>query len=231
MTHRTFRSIVLTIVLTLLASVPAFSQSQSIAPSGACKVTSTAVLINGPAGLVACVPDSPGSADGTYSAVSVGTTTGITTAGYTVNFSNATLDAAATTTADVTLITLPAGATVVGVKAVLVTLFAAPSLSALTVSIGDAVSTTAYSSTLDGFVTPSATTLIVGTAPYKTTTTASNAILARFTSTGANLSALTAGRVDITLSYILNPTYTVITAGLLPQEGTLWAGKPEPFLA
>jgi hypothetical protein len=210
------KNFVLVIALAaLVALMPAsLTAQQTVNPSGACRMDSQVRFIHAPGGIYMCLPSSAGAATGTWTLIDMGTvgsTMGMVTVGYTINYNNATL-AGSTTTAAVSLPALPAGAVIVGCRIEVMTKPAATSLSALTVSIGDSTAATAYSAAYDTFVAVSNTSLAMGTPAYKITGKTAVTPLATFTPTGANLSALSAGQWKITISYVSYPaSFTVVT--------------------
>lgn len=192
------------LLLSGLMFTPATVQAQQTKdPSGTCTTESKVVIIAGQTGFFACVPATAGAATGTWSLIAVNTPVG-TTVGYTINFSNATI-AAATTTAAVSLPALPAGATIVGVKIAVLVKPAATSLSGLTVSVGDSTSATLYASAYETFVTVSNTTVSTTGTAFKISGKTAVTPLVTFTPTGANLSALTAGQWQVSVTYVIPP--------------------------
>lgn len=195
-------------VLTAVIAAPAFAQ-QTVDPTvgAACSMNSTVRILWAQTGYFMCQPSANGSSTGTIQKVNPG----LNTIGLTINYTNATLVATAATSGAVTLITLPAGAIVVNAIVTNKVAFAgAGPLTALTVSIGDSISATAFSGTRDIFAAASATTITVGGSSVQKTT-AADAILATFAATGGNLSALTAGSFTVQLTYILPPpTFVVV---------------------
>jgi hypothetical protein len=104
---------------------------------------------------------------------------------------------AAALTQSISLFTLPDRAKVTGVTIKHSTAFSGPSITAVNVSLGQASgSATAYTATHDIFQTVSNTAMLDDGGHYSASF-ASHGINANFTSVGANLSAMTAGSVDI----------------------------------
>lgn len=202
---------------------------QTVDPSGTCINDSRVTIISGQLGFYGCVPATAGAATGTWQLIGVNTPVG-TTVGYSITYLNTTIHAA-TTSAVVSLPALPAGATIVGVKIALITKPLGTSLSALTVSVGDSTSATAYASAYDTFITVSNTTVSSAGAAYKITGKTAVTPLVTFTSTGCNMSALTAGSWQVYITYVLTPpSLTTVTARLNQPSGDilLAARQPKP---
>lgn len=115
----------------------------------------------------------------------------------------------AATTQDITVVTLPARSKVQGITIEPTTQWAGASVSALTVSLGVSGSTTAYTSAYS-LITAS-TGVVPGDTAFQddgghySPTLASHAVLARFTSTGANVNAMTAGAVAFSICSVVLP--------------------------
>lgn len=108
----------------------------------------------------------------------------------------------ADTSEDETLFTLPAGGRVTGVAIKHSTAFTGGGLSAMTVSVGVSGTVTAYSiSAFDIFQAVANTTMLLAD-NFNSTTNASQTVIAQFNSTGANVSAATAGSVDLEVCYV-----------------------------
>lgn len=91
---------------------------------------------------------------------------------------------------------IPQAGVVQGVKVHPTVAFAGTLVSAMTVSVGVTGTTTALTSAYDIFQAVS-NTVVQETALFKSTTIAPITVTVTFTATGANLTALTAGSVDI----------------------------------
>lgn len=121
-------------------------------------------------------------------------TGGVGCSKYTVPYTSA--QTAALTNA-VTLFTLPARAKVTGITIKHSTAFGGGAISAVTVSIGHSGgSATAYTTAQD-ILQAVSNTAMLDTDRFSSATFAAHSVTANFTSVGANLSALTAGSVDI----------------------------------
>jgi len=109
----------------------------------------------------------------------------------------------------VNLFTLNQGGIILGVRIKHTTAFAGTAWSATTVSVGWASDYTAFASAFDIFQAVADTTL-QNTSEFKCVTNAAagTAVVARFTSVGGNLSAGTAGAVNIDVLY-LQPSVAV----------------------
>lgn len=114
---------------------------------------------------------------------------------------------AASTSQTITLLGIPSKHVIVGVRTLLVTRFVAFGLSACSVTIGgtsliDSGITTSnfYSPAFTLSTNPSSTTFMYWS-PFAMYTTDAQDIKATFTSTGAQLSTLTAGEVEFTILY------------------------------
>lgn len=105
------------------------------------------------------------------------------------------------TSQNVTLFTLPQGGKILGVHVKESTIFAAPAASALTVSVGTASSTTAYTSAFS-LMQVVADTTFQETTEFKSATHSATAVVAVFTATGGNLNTFTTGQVDIYIAYL-----------------------------
>lgn len=102
----------------------------------------------------------------------------------------------------INLYTLAAGSIVHSVKVKHSAAFTGGAISACTLGVGITGSATKYISAFDVFQAPGATVLTIGpSTPTAENHTSSVAITALLTSTSANLSALTAGTVDIWILY------------------------------
>ena len=104
---------------------------------------------------------------------------------------------------------LPQGFSVRKAAVYATTLFAGPSLSSMQVSIGDAGSSTRQitNTSTDLFTTGTANTKnpVLGSTPYAfaaSDVAANSLVQAAFTSVGCNLSALTAGQVEVYLELV-----------------------------
>lgn len=115
---------------------------------------------------------------------------------YTVPYTTTT---AAALTQSVTLVAVPAKTVVSGIIIKAATQFgcSACGMTALTVSVGDGTTAAAFSGTHELFSTAVSDTNIKAESGVGYTTAAGYNIVATFTATGANLSALTAGSVKI----------------------------------
>lgn len=96
---------------------------------------------------------------------------------------------------------LPAGAIVTQTLVKDTVQFAAPSLSALTVQIADATTHVYGSGTLNIFTAPSAEKFISDIVGFRTRLGSTTQMSLNFTSTGANLNALTAGELQVVINY------------------------------
>lgn len=103
----------------------------------------------------------------------------------------------AATTNSITLLALPAGAVIHGVKIKHSTAFAGTSITAVTVSVGVTGVLNKYASAFDVFQAVGDTIFQLSNVLGSESNGTSVNLLATATSTGANLSALTAGSVDI----------------------------------
>lgn len=127
---------------------------------------------------------------------------------YTVAYSNAAF-IAASTTAPVTLFTLPARGKILGVNIKHSVAYAGTGISSTTVSVGDGTSTyNQYAAAYDIFQAVAATAF-QDTSQFKSTTMASSSVVAYFTAnvnfgTGA-ATVLTAGSVDIAVCWVTLP--------------------------
>lgn len=209
---KTFLALAAIAFVSLITPPPARAQLQSVDPTvgGACNVVTQQLVLLAQTGYFMCYPSSLGSNVGTYQRVNPGQNS-IT---YLINYNNTTLAGLAATTGSVTLVTLPAGAQMESVAITTKTAFVGGGpLTALTVSVGDSSSNTAFSGTRDVFAAVTATSITVGASAVMTTT-AADLVFARFTATGGNLNALTAGSVQITLNYWLPPLGAITIASL-----------------
>lgn len=109
----------------------------------------------------------------------------------------ATAFTAAATTKSLTLFTLPAGGIIHACKIKPSVAFVGPSVTACTIQVGIAGTTNKYGSALDCVPAVSATNFGIDYTNGSESHTATTAILVKATATGANLSVLTAGAVDI----------------------------------
>lgn len=200
------KNIAISITLFIGLALSAFAQ-QSVDPTvgAACTTNAFTISIFGQAGYYLCLPTAYGSALGTWQKVNPG----INTQSWTINFNNAALIGTAALTKDITLMTAPAGTTVLNATLVSTVTWAGP--AGLTASVGDAASTTSYTSAQNLFTTASATTFVMSSGP-KMTTTAANAINVRFTATTNNLTTLTAGSLTVTLTYVLPAPSPILLA-------------------
>lgn len=103
----------------------------------------------------------------------------------------------AATTINVNLFTLPIGGIIHGVKIKHSTAFAGTSITAVTLSVGIAGTVAKYASAFDVFQAVSGTAFQLSNTFGAESMTATTQMTATMTSTGANLSSLTAGTVDI----------------------------------
>lgn len=118
--------------------------------------------------------------------------------------SHADLSAAAATE-DITLFELPARGVVTGVTIKHSESFSGGSLAGMDVSIGDTSGASAYSgASFDVFQAVSDTTFLDASV-FKSTTFAARDVFARFTATGDNIDAATAGKVDVTACFAVRP--------------------------
>jgi hypothetical protein len=101
----------------------------------------------------------------------------------------------------ITLFTLGAGSKILGVEVKHSVAFSGGTINAMTVSVGNASSATAYTSAYDIYQAVLNTNL-QETALFKAGTAAAVDVLATFTSTAGNLVAATAGSVDIKVLYL-----------------------------
>lgn len=131
--------------------------------------------------------------DGTWATPS-GTGTNVPTCTkYTVPYTSV---QTAATTNSVTLFTLPAQGKITGLTIKHSTAFAGTSITAVTASVGKSGSTSAYAAAFN-ILQAVSSTAFQDDGGHFSADFASHAVTATFTSTGANLSALTAGSVDI----------------------------------
>lgn len=105
--------------------------------------------------------------------------------------------ATASTSNSIALFQLPASGVISGVRIKQSASFTGGSISAYTLSVGDAGAASAYSSAYDVFQAPGATVYKLAQPFGGESATAFTTINVTATSTGANLSAATAGSVDI----------------------------------
>ncbi len=103
----------------------------------------------------------------------------------------------ASTTNAIALFTLPAGGVIHATKIKHSTTFAGASISALTISVGIAGTNDKYASAFDCLQAVSGTAFETSDGLYSESHTATAAITVTAVSTGANLSALSAGVVDV----------------------------------
>lgn len=120
---------------------------------------------------------------------------------YTVNETDLT---AAATTEDETLFNLPARGKIVGAGVKHSTAFAGTGITAVTVSVGDSSGTTFYTAAFDIFQAVADTTF-QDTSLFKSSTYVARDVLARFTCTGGNCNAMTAGEVDFRICWVILP--------------------------
>jgi hypothetical protein len=113
---------------------------------------------------------------------------------YTVTYADL---ATAATTNNITVATLPAGGVVEAVKIKHSAAFTGGAISAYTVSVGITGTLNKYAAAYDVFQAPSATAMQLSTTQGTESHTATTALKIAATSTGANLSAATAGSVDV----------------------------------
>ena len=116
----------------------------------------------------------------------------------------------ASTTANRTLLTLPAGGKILGVTIKHSTAFAGTAVSAVTISVGDTNSTfDQYASAFDIFQATGATTY-QDSSEFKSTTSVSSTVSAHFianTNFGSGAATvLTQGSVDISVCWVGTPT-------------------------
>ena len=107
-------------------------------------------------------------------------------------------------TNDVALFTLPARGKITGLTIKHSTAFAGTSITAVTVSVGLSGNTTAYANAFN-ILQATGDTVMQDDGGHFSASFASHAVTARFTSVGANLSALTAGSVDIWTCTVVLP--------------------------
>lgn len=103
----------------------------------------------------------------------------------------------AATTIALNLYSLPAGAVVHAHKIKHSTAFAGTSVTAVTLSVGISGTAAKYAPAFDVFQTVSGTATQLSTTAGTESDSAATQITATMTATGANLSALTAGQVDV----------------------------------
>jgi hypothetical protein len=108
---------------------------------------------------------------------------------------------AASTTKTSTIFTLPPNGIIHNIKIKHKIAFAGTSISACTVSVGIAGSATKYAHALDILQAVSATAYSIHDGVQSESCSASTAIIATATSTGANLSALSAGVVQFWINW------------------------------
>jgi hypothetical protein len=122
-----------------------------------------------------------------------------------ITIASSSLTAAATTQA-ITLLTLPDNAEVRAVRIKPAIAFAAPSLTAMTVSVGaaGAGNETVYSPAFD-IRQAVGNTVLWSDGGARAYSSVSHAVVATFASTGANLNTLTGGSVDIWVTYRVLP--------------------------
>lgn len=214
-----FAGLLAVILLALSSMTPSIlAQSQTADPSGSCAVASTASIINGQSGAFLCQPTVFGGSTGTWQRVYL---PGHNAVVYTINFNNSVLAATAGLTATVPLgLTLPAGAVVNSLIVTSKVAYAGPSVSSMTVSIGDSSSNTAFTTAYSLF-TASATTFQLTAGP-KATTTAADVVNAYFTAIGANLTVLTAGQATVQVNYTALPSGSIVVA---------WNNSPGTYVA
>lgn len=107
---------------------------------------------------------------------------------------------ATATTQATTIFGLPANHVVMGVNVRLVVAFAAVGMSACAVTLGTTGNTNWYAPTFQCIQTVSPTTFMYWS-PFSSFTSVAHDIIATFTSTGAQLTTLTAGEIEFTLIY------------------------------
>lgn len=107
---------------------------------------------------------------------------------------------ATATTQSTTIFGLPAQHVVCGVRVRLVTAFVGFGLSSCAVTLGTTGSNNWYCPTFECVQTVSPTSFKYWS-PFTTYTTDAHDIIARFTSTGAQMAAITAGEVEFTVMY------------------------------
>lgn len=100
--------------------------------------------------------------------------------------------------------TIPQGGKMLGVMVHHTVAFAGPSITAMTVSVGVSGTATFFTAAFDVFQAVANTTL-QETAMFKSGSLVAVPVTVTFTSTGANISVLTAGSVDIYMN-VLNCT-------------------------
>lgn len=126
---------------------------------------------------------------------------GLTGKKFTIDYTD--LTATAATSKAQALWTLPAGAKITAVNIYHTTAFAGTSITAMTVSVGKSGTATHFTATLDIFAAV-ADSGVLETAMFKSGQKTALPVIATFTATGANLTALTAGQVVIEVYYV-NP--------------------------
>lgn len=157
----------------------------------------------------AAVPASASVLGSNASSQLVAVTSAPTCTKYTVAYNNSSLNVSSTT-ASVSLVTLGSRSAITGIFITTTTAFAGTSLTDGTVSIGPStagtcsVQATCYAPAYDLFATTGSTNFWIDGGMF-IATTASHSIYANFTSVGGNLSALTAGSVDIDVCSLTLP--------------------------
>jgi hypothetical protein len=117
---------------------------------------------------------------------------------FTVNYSEIT---AAALVKAWSLFTLPAGGKILGVEIKHSTAFSGGAVSAATVSVGVATEVARYAAAFNIFQAVADTTL-QETTEFKSGQRTAASVIAYFTTVGANISALTAGVVEITVTFL-----------------------------
>lgn len=195
------------ILVLALAALPAIAQ-QTVDPSGSCTVSSFNPTITAQTGSFVCYPSALGSNSGTWVKINHG----INTASFQVSYNNTTLAGTAALTANVALVTLPAGSVVLHARIKPTVQWAGT--ATLTGSIGDASGATAYTATQDLKAAVANTTFVQNTAP-KITTEAGAGVLINFVATTNNLNVLSAGSLVATLVYALPAVGPITIADLI----------------
>jgi hypothetical protein len=97
---------------------------------------------------------------------------------------------------DITLFTLPAMAKITGLTIKHSSAFGGPGIESVTVSVGSFSDATAYARAFD-VAQPAGDTAQLDVSTHRSTTAAAHEVIARFSSTGSDLSSLNRGAVDI----------------------------------
>lgn len=213
-----FKNFLAIAVLAVFASFSYAQQTVDPTVGGTCSIINPTPFLQAQTGWFYCNPSALASATGTWQRM----TPGHNAITYTVAYTNATLVAAAALTADVNLVTLPAGTMIESVLIADKVTWAGA--ATLTVSAGDATSNTQFTSTLNLLTTASNSTYVVG-ASAAMGTLAADTVRLHFIATTNNLSTLTAGSLQVTLNYTLPPPGSITIAGVTSYHGV----APETF--